>query len=733
MNGNGNRKDGGIMLFMRRKKASKTYERTIQSEPNKEDSDRRPFCRRLIRFSVSALIISLLLEIFIFNYASYALIGRDYTGKVFDISDRIKGLAPYGKDTGLFQATSERPVIEIKDINIPVKTLYIDVSSQKQDRYELNIDLDYTDSTHINTNYSPKILRIIPDLERSKYTICHYFGNTGIIRITLKVDVGEILKLGNVEVNSPIPFSFSLIRILILTLSAITVYILLKSPAMRVPCKEWNRARLVSGSVVFLAFILLLMGTYILFAGSGGNPFNQKSGDQLSQELVDAFEKGQLSLLETPSQKLLEMENPYDWGAREDIGVNYKWDHLLYNGKYYSYYGIAPVLLLFMPYHLLTGYYLPSNFACLLFAVIGVFFLYFAYWKMIENWFNKTPVRLAICGLIILLMSCGIALCVLRPMFYEASESAGFMFFSVGIYALFSSNILTDKKIKLLKLALSALFVSLAVLSRPTFALYAIGLLFWIGYGFVQYRKTNSGKYNAIRYFSAALLPYIILGGVQMAYNYARFGSFFDFGIQYSLTINDFTKTEFYPLMAFISFWNMLFAAPVFKSEFPFLTSSAEKWGLNGSYFFETGNIFGLFWRALPLYSIFYAPGIMKKMSLRDNLRYILLLGIPGVVIPIILIISTWESGYALRYNVDFAGQMLLVALALIFFVYNRMENKPLKRILSTVMIWCTVLSVIGNFALIFQHIPGTGNTIFINREATLFYYRIARTLEFWF
>lgn len=89
--------------------------------------------------------------------------------------------------------------------------------------------------------------------------------------------------------------------------------------------------------------------------------FTSHEGNQISKELVDAFEHHQVHLLEEPNDKLLSLENPYDSPKRntEVTQENFLWDHCLYNGKYYSYYGIGPVLALFLPYHLITGYYFP--------------------------------------------------------------------------------------------------------------------------------------------------------------------------------------------------------------------------------------------------------------------------------------------------------------------------------------------------------------------------------------
>ncbi|MDD3692402.1 MAG: hypothetical protein PHX02_00650 [Oscillospiraceae bacterium] len=704
----------------------------IKPTANVGGRDKESFFIKMLRFFCMALSVSLILELIIFNYASYILITGEYYEKSFLI-DSVSGLKPLEGKPDYFIATSQRPVIELKNINMPVRTLYVDASSEKLDRYELVINLEYTDSTCSYPEFSPKKMRLVPGMERTKYTVCHYNGNAGKIRMALEVDRGEVLHLGRVLVNSQIPYVISWARIFILALISLAVYTLVKAPFMRAAYGgKSKRAASVSGSVVFIVFIVVIIGTYVLYTGTQDNPFKQETGDQISQELVDAFKNRQVSLLETPSKQLLEMDNPYDWGARESNNVDYKWDHLLYNGKYYSYYGIAPVLLLFLPYNLITGYYLASHIACLLFALLGAYFLSAAYFKMIDNWFKKTPLGIVLCGQVILLMSCGILFCLCRPMFYEVSEAAGFMFFAGGIYALFSSNILTNKKVRLLPIALSSLCVALAVLSRPTFALYAIAMLFWFGYGFVQYKKHRSKKIDAVRYFVAALLPLIIFGILQMAYNYARFGSVFDFGIQYSLTINDFTRTDFFMHMAFVSMWNFLFAFPVIKSDFPFFTSHLENWGLNGFFFFETGNAFGLVWRALPMLSFGYTPRLLRRAKSAQRLKMLLLCGISGFAVPLLLIISTWESGYALRYNVDFAWQMLLTALAISFFVYNRIKSESLRRVLYTIMIGCALFSVISNLSLLLLHIPGVGNTIFVNREKTLFYYRMARTLEFW-
>ena len=67
----------------------------------------------------------------------------------------------------------------------------------------------------------------------------------------------------------------------------------------------------------------------------------------------DAFMKGQLHLDWQPDEKLLVLENPYDISARQDI--DYLWDRAFYNGKYYSYFGITPIVTIIYPFYFISG------------------------------------------------------------------------------------------------------------------------------------------------------------------------------------------------------------------------------------------------------------------------------------------------------------------------------------------------------------------------------------------
>ena len=158
---------------------------------------------------------------------------------------------------------------------------------------------------------------------------------------------------------------------------------------------------------------------------------------------------------------------------RNDSGAKAEWDHVFYDGKYYSYYGIAPVVLLYLPYHKLTGHYCSTNLSILLFSLVGLLFLAMAYLAFVKRWCKNVSAGNIIAGMAILFSSCGIWYSVGRTLFYEISISSGFAFVALGAYFLFSSNVLSEGKVSLVRTALASLFLGIAVLCRPTLAVYA--------------------------------------------------------------------------------------------------------------------------------------------------------------------------------------------------------------------------------------------------------------------
>lgn len=698
---------------------------------------RSPFLARFGKFLIFTLAVLIVLELFVFNYKTYLTIGDKYQEKSIPAIDSWTVNLTLNEGTeDTFTATANNPSIEFRDIDIPVRTAKLDADAPVN---AMDFDILFSDSTREGLYRNKDVGTQVKTVERSYYTITSYSGDVNTIRYTLHIDRGDQIVIRSLDLNETVPMHFSVVRILLLLVIAAAIYFVAKAPCMALNYDGTNTKHIWANVITasfFLGTIVFIYGIYV------GDPFYYSDKailDQLSKELPDAFMNGQVSLLTEPSEELLAMDNPYDWGARSSERISYSWDHLLYNGKYYSYYGIAPVLTLFLPFRLITGTYLPCMNAILIFCMLATVFLSLCWHEVLKRWFPKTTASVAVCGQFMLLCSSGMVYCMFRPKFYEAAETAGLMFFAIGLYFMLSSNLFTQEKLKVYKLALSAVFASLAVLSRPTFGLYAVAMLIFLFFALRQYLKAadapaKKGKY-VLKFLAASLLPYAFFAVLQMAYNYARFGSPFDFGIQYSLTINDFTRAEFHPSLAWISIYNFLFGLPGLSSSFPFINCSNEWFGVTGYYYFEYSQnpmTFGLFWRALPMFALVFAPRALRALDREKRLRALLIGGVGCIVIPVIIIASTWESGHAMRYNVDFGWQMLFAALAVCLYFYGRIKNERIKRLLRNALIVCTILCFLGNMASVMTQWPRGENSFNSNPYQEIAYHKFAMLFEFW-
>ena len=282
--------------------------------------------------------------------------------------------------------------------------------------------------------------------------------------------------------------------------------------------------------------------------------------------------------------------------------------------------------------------------------------------------------------------------------------------------------------------ALSTVCLSLAVLSRPTLALYCIAALFFLWYGLCKYRAQAGATYPGDRkkrraatavYLLAALGAFVVIGGVQMWYNYARFGSVLDFGIQYSLTINDFTRSQYHTGFVMIGIFNFLFAFPSVRPEFPYVFPSFSTLGVNGYYYIANTNAAGVFFRALPSLGLFAAVPAWRALTRRER-RAALCLALPVcLLVPLGILISIWESGYSVRYATDFYWPVILGGTAVLFLLYVRRAQEQTRRLTQAFFLASAVVALVCNFGLIYEYLDLSG---YLESRALAF----ERLFDFW-
>lgn len=150
------------------------------------------------------------------------------------------------------------------------------------------------------------------------------------------------------------------------------------SPLHTVSFEIKNRkAGYLSAAVLALTILLCVLPMGLSPSYNGEKP------DYMNQYelLAESFLEGHLYIdYDDIDPKLLALDNPYDPDAREAADVSFHWDHAFYNGRYYMYFGVVPVFLLFLPYRFITGMSLTTYHATQIFAALficGVFSLFY--------------------------------------------------------------------------------------------------------------------------------------------------------------------------------------------------------------------------------------------------------------------------------------------------------------------------------------------------------------------
>lgn len=655
---------------------------------------------RTLRFFSKMVIAAAVMEITIFQLPSYNMIVDDYRQEIiFPADSQIFG-GEYTVDEESKAVTvtgKEQVVLDFENLDMTVGTIKADLDfGENTKRVQLKVDM--ADTTHIEPRYDVASNVIVKDADDSDYMACQFSGEVSRLRLKFSCfNDNETATIKAIHLNYIIPFQIEPLRFGFFAFIVTFCYGIVFSGFLRKPFRQTGKFTI--RTLLGLIAVSVALATAIIMIKLPDEGFASRweleSGDQITQEIVDAFENKQVNLLREPSQELMDMENPYDWSARNIAGADYAWDHVYYDGNYYSYYGVAPVLTFFLPYHMLTEHYFPADMAVWIFSCIGLIFLGLTYIAIVKRWFRSISSGCIIGGYIILLSICGIWYSAGRPMFYEIAVSSGFMYLTAGAYFLISSNMLSKGKISLARTVLCSVFLGLAVLSRPTLAVYAICAAVFLVMSVKKSSPKLSGK---IAFILCAALPICALGAFQMWYNYARFGSPFDFGIQYSLTINDFVNSQFHLIFMFIVVHNFIFAVPSISTEYPYIKTPFGRLNANGYHFADAGNTSGILFLALPTFGYLLSGRALRRLSDRKTkLRYAAMIGLPCVIMPLIIICSVWESGYAIRYTADFSWEIVIGALAVLFWLYRKSHNETKKAMFRGFMAVSVISSLILN------------------------------------
>ena len=346
-----------------------------------------------------------------------------------------------------------------------------------------------------------------------------------------------------------------------------------------------------------LKILVLLLAVLVFYnwrATQGTNTYHlNENFESYYNSLTDAFLLGQLNLPIKMDEKMDSRLYDYESNKKyiSDHGI---FDLCFYKGKFYPYFGPAPVLTLYLPYQVLTGgLRMPPHLASLIFCFGGFVWAMMIILRIREKYYPDISVWIVLFCCTVLAfsnISPFLLFCSSRDYIYQTPICAGIFFLTGAIYFLCTS-IKDDYVFSNTRLFLGSIFLGLSIASRPHFIFPALIALFFL----------NRKIFRSSRSLLLLNVPFVVFILLIMFYNFLRFDSPFEFGIKYQLSwINRMQSEVWFHSSRIVANIYFLIFQPIFmEKKYPFvyfnpqLPAYIQQPSLHGTYVIEkTAGIF---------------------------------------------------------------------------------------------------------------------------------------------
>ncbi len=655
-------------------------------------------------------LAALLCEIFLFNYKHWESCLYE---PVENVTCSLQGL-----DTveGRYVIGGEEAVIEFSDI--PGQAAYLSLVLEDGQQAEIGVAA----MDEANASYLQAPARTVRgDVERSQYLRLHFGDDVQRLRVVIRGLQGSSIARDAIKINAVVPLFFSWQRYLLLTAGLCCVYLLRPGSRCYGPRTDLTqrRQRLITTACIALQ---LLFFHRMLQWNTGALAWPEyMEHHQQYYRLTEALLEGRVDLGEAVS--LQGLTNPYDPAARAAAGLGYgdfKWDHAYYNGYYYVYFGIVPVLFFYLPCYVLTGRHLPHVDCIFLLGALLMMGIAFLLWQMIRSWFPRTPYVLYL----LLTVTMGAASClgyaVYKPDLYLVPIVAGIV---CGVWGLaFWISAQRQGEYGAWRLGAGSLCLGLIAGCRPQLLLVLAAGPVLFGRAVFRERKLFTRK--SLTQTLALCLPLAAVAAGIMWYNAARFGAVWDFGASYNLTTNDMTHRGWVWGRCGLGIFSYLLQPPRIGGTFPFLQDFRVETAYQGLTLSEM-MVGGVLWLFPVLCFGFY--GMAKKEYFEDRRCYYLVWLFQLLTVAL-AVTDTQLAGLLTRYFGDFVWIGMIAGIFVILAQYDWLERggrdcRFLQRLVAAV---CAV-TLLAAFLRIFAHSEDA-----IRSANPALYYQVQSLIAFW-
>lgn len=553
----------------------------------------RTYGRRGAKFVLPLLLVAAAGgELFVGNVTYF----NTHSYQPFQLMDYLDSNINVGRGVGTYSLDEDHAYLRFLDIDQPIYNLHLD-NIVNDDTDLLHQDSTFTFDVEGTDEANAALIRfgtweVALQADRTHTISLDLTGNVGTL--TLKANgyssgyaqYPVAFTITGITANTPRPLQLSLGRFVALWLLMSAVYLL--RPGSGLWQRQWlagnvcDRVAAVVLGVILAGFVVVVPFWQPGNSGLATATYNTAYWDgestvsfvyQQYGALAHSLLNGRLDLEQDPPEELVAMENPYDASARDAIGIQGGlWDHAYYNGRYYVYFGIVPCLLFQLPFEAITGIQNLAYAPCM--VVLGLVFLLSCFGilgQVVRRWFPQASTAAYLLCVAALVLGSQLYTLLVRPYIYEYAILCGAALLMLGIWLWLCAAATPVERggILTLRLALGSLCVALVAGCRPQMEVFALLALpiFWNRYITRGRLRSRAG----VREVAAFLLPVVVVAVGLMWYNYARFGSPFDFGANYNITGNDMTKRGFNVVRIGPAVFTSLLDLPRLDSVFPYL------------------------------------------------------------------------------------------------------------------------------------------------------------------
>ena len=681
----------------------------------------KPFFKSCAMAVAAMVILSVGLEVTLFNVNYYNTAGNTPVELTEQIQYSINENGTYtfkGKDS-----------IEFTSINTSIQNIRIDLTENNSSAVKLRVHL--TDEAN-QFYYSTPQKTIYPSVDKSEFINIHTSGISENFKI--QFDNEEEIEVSSITINANRPFDFSIIRVLIIV--GILILLFIFKPSSPIYKHKYSEAKNLryNLTVAFIALqciIFIIVGTMNpAFLGfdvtDDGLVFTELAFKHHNQydELADAILQGKTYIDNNDvPQSLIDMDNPYDTTARHITstltGDTYRWDVAYFNGHYYVYFGIVPLLIMYLPFRAIFDAPFPSALGIIAFAFIFALGVFRLLGILCDKKFRNVSVGTFLLTALATVNCCGVMFLVKRPDFYSVPIITGLAFVVWGMF-LWIKGLHTDKQRNLFFVA-GSLCCALAVGCRPQLVLVsAVALPIFAKYFLLEKKiTTKKGWLNIL----VLAVPFVVVAAGIMYYNYIRFGSPTDFGSSYNLTTNDVTRRGFDLGRTGLGIFTYLFQTPQFTAVFPYIKPVEIETQYMGKTIYEF--CFGGLITSLPfLWFMGALPKAYRTLKQKSSSSLVITLLLIGFAL---VIADTQAGGLLQRYYSDFGIIFFLATAIIIFALFEKNNLKQCHINLNTLLFISTILSVVYTITLVFSVADVT-----IDTQNPTLYAKILHLVEFW-